>query len=38
VRNELGRKQTKVVVAEFKVISQNLPRGTEENHDNPQSG
>jgi hypothetical protein len=32
--NELGKRQKEVVVARFKVLSQHLPGGTEENHEN----
>jgi hypothetical protein len=32
--NELGNTQKEVVVARFKVLSQHLPGGTEENHEN----
>jgi hypothetical protein len=38
VNNELKRMWKEVVMAKFKVLSQHLPVGTEENHEKPQSG
>jgi hypothetical protein len=35
VNNELRRTWKEVVVAYFKVLSWNLPGGTEENHEKP---
>jgi hypothetical protein len=36
VNDELKRMWKKAFVAQFKVLSQHLPRGTEKNHEKPQ--
>jgi hypothetical protein len=38
VNDELERMWKEAVMAEFKVLSWNLPGRTEENHEKPQSG
>jgi hypothetical protein len=38
MNNELETMWKEAVMAAFKVISWHLPRGTEENHEKPQSG
>jgi hypothetical protein len=38
MNNELESIRKRAVVAQFKTLSQNLPDGTDENHDTPKLG